>query len=687
MGKNLVLLIALFIVTGFKFTPLMSAETEIIMKEKPFSYTVFDFNSGEGWTLGAEGENGSSELKDKSWVLDFTKGANSISISPTPVSMLGRVEKIHLKVRGSAKDHPVHIYIQSHFMTFHKVVGKLSGSGEQDLVFNAPPGNDWLWKEGENDGEVHGPLRLLEIKIEGNNSKDQCKLELISLSVEGKIAENKLCLLTSEAVSGSNPMTFKAKVRSIGDKPLKGTLNWSVLSWDKQELEKGKKQITIAPEAKGNIFLIKTSIKNPALKFAEVIFHVDVPGQSVPDADACWLAPNEMQNDTSLVSQTSFGMGAYLGRYHGRELEQMALKSKEAGVKWIREDFQWGTIEAEKGKFNWAFTDSVVHIARQNGISVYAIVAYWPSWTREYTKEGIADYITFLRELVNHYKNEIHQWEIWNEPNIFFWQGPAEMYAELLMKSYVAIKDVDASAQVLGISTSGIDFDFIQKMEDLQAPFDVLTIHPYRSKLVESEFISELKKASDMAVLPGGRRRPVWITEMGWTTYTPHNSWVQEGFLATPLREQAELIVRTYLSCIISGIDPKVFWYDLRNDGTDPHNFEDNIGIMYKDFSPKPAYIAYSTMTRTLKGMKFIKSLLMPDGVFSGLFEDQNDRNKKVIALWSPSGDKRVEIEVASDKAAMINTMGEVSGLKVFTRDMKKFAEVQLKKGSPLYIK
>ena len=201
-------------------------------------------------------------------------------------------------------------------------------------------------------------------------------------------------------------------------------------------------------------------------------------------------------------------------------------------------------------------------------------------------------------------------------------------------------------------------------MQQLQAPFDVLTIHPYRSKLVESEFISELKRASEMAVLPGGKQRPVWITEMGWTTYTPHNSWVQEGFLPTPLREQAELIVRTYLSCIISGINPKVFWYDLRNDGTDPHNFEDNIGIMYKDFSPKPAYIAYSTMTRTLKGMNFIKSLSVAEGVYSGLFEDEHDNNSKVIAIWSPSEDKNVAVEVNSDIVKLINTVGEITELE-----------------------
>jgi hypothetical protein len=665
--------------------PVQSFAADI--KEVPYKYEVFHFGQSEGWFLTAKGEKGNSLLKDKTLVLDFTKGARSVSISPTPVSMLGRVEKIHLRVKGTAGNHPVHLYIQTHFMTFDKVVGTLNGSGEQELLFNAPPGNDWLWSDGENDGQIHGPLRLLEIKFEGNGSKDECKLELISLTIEGKIAENKLCLLTAVNVPDALPVTFSTKIRSISDKPLKGALSWTILSWDKKVLEKGKKNVSVGPGAKDNLFMIKTGIKDPALKFAEATFHLDIPGQAVPDVDACWLAPNEVQNDTSLVAQTSFGMGAYLGRYHGKELEQMAVRARESGVKWIREDFGWGDIEIEKGKFNWAFTDSVVNIARKNGISVYAIVAYWPAWTKAYTKEGIDDYISYLKQLVNHYRNDIHQWEIWNEPNIFFWQGTAEMYAELLMKSYVAIKDVDPSAQVLGISTSGIDFDFIQKMEDLQAPFDILTIHPYRSRLVESEFISELKRAADMAVLPGGKRRPVWITEMGWTTYTPHNSWVQEGFTPTPLREQAQLIIRTYLSCIISGIDPKVFWYDLRNDGTDPHNFEDNIGIMYKDFTPKPAYIAYSTMTRTLKGMKFIQALNMGEGIYSALFSDEKNSTGRVIALWSPSADRDAEVEVNSDKATQINTIGEATDLKVYTRERKKFVTVHLLKDSPVYIR
>jgi hypothetical protein len=92
-------------------------------------------------------------------------------------------------------------------------------------------------------------------------------------------------------------------------------------------------------------------------------------------------------------------------------------------------------------------------------------------------------------------------------------------------------------------------------------------------------------------------------------------------------------------------------------------------------------------MTRTLKGMNFIKSLSVAEGVYSGLFEDEHDNNSKVIAIWSPSEDKEVAVEVNSDKVKLINTVGEITELKAVTKELKKFVNVQLKKGSPAYIK
>ncbi len=209
--------------------------------------------------------------------------------------------------------------------------------------------------------------------------------------------------------------------------------------------------------------------------------------------------------------------------------------------------------------------------------------------------------MAYLRKLVEHYKNDIHQWEIWNEPNIFFWQGPKELYATLLTKSYAAIKEIDPKAEVLGLSTAGIDYRFIQQMLALKAPFDVLTIHPYRKVLDDQAFIDDLKKVSDLVRLPDGRRRPVWLTEMGWATHVPHNALGQD-FQPNTQRAQAELIARSYLCAIVSGVEPRTFWYDFRNDGDDPLYFEHNMGIIYRDFRPKPAYIAFATLAERAPG-------------------------------------------------------------------------------------
>ena len=169
-------------------------------------------------------------------------------------------------------------------------------------------------------------------------------------------------------------------------------------------------------------------------------------------------------DDATLRPESPFGMGLYLGRYYGADMERAASLARDAGVKWSREDFSWGRIEPQKGRFRWGFYDNLLACAKRNGISVYAIVGYWAPWTKPYTEQGVDDYVTFLRQLVKRYRSDIRQWEIWNEPNIFFWQGPKELYATLLARSYAAIKEIDPAAEVLGLSTAGIDYRFIEQM-------------------------------------------------------------------------------------------------------------------------------------------------------------------------------------------------------------------------------
>lgn len=651
------------------------------------AYPAYRFAPEEGWHLRTEGNAGSSRLEGAALTADFSAGAASVSLALPDHVLLGDVDRIHLRVRGSAKGHPVRLVCHTHFMTFHKEIGEFSGEGEQELVTDGPPAPGWQWHSGENDGKLHGPLRLGEIQLAGGSLKDVCRLELREVAIDGSCPHEKRCVLLAETRGEGEAAEFVARMRAVSDAPLAGQLHWTLRDWDGNPLGQGQETITVPAKLETREFKLPVP-KNltGARHFIEAEFSLEIPGQEVPAVQAVWLAGLPAAGDASLAPASPFGMGVYLNRYGADPrglalMERAANLARDAGVKWSREDFSWGRIEPLRGRFDWAYYDQLLACAKRNGISVYAIVGYWTAWTKPYTSEGIDDYVRFLKAMVNRYRKDVHQWEIWNEPNIFFWQGPKGLYAELLTKSYAAVKEVDPSAQVLGLSTSGIDTKFIDRMLQLKAPFDVLTIHPYRSRLNDQAFIQDLKAVSDQVRRPDGSRRPVWLTEMGWATHQPHNTSRQD-FAPNTLRAQAQLIARSYLCALVSGVDPLTFWYDFRNDGDDPIYFEHQMGIVYNDFRPKPAYLAFATMTRALQGKQLAGPVASPTGVFTFRFKAAAGDPRETIAAWSPVADARVEFSLAADRATLVNGVGE----RLELRPVGGKLIVDLKKGAPVFL-
>ena len=651
------------------------------------SYPAYRFGPEEGWRTRVDGNGAATRLDGRTWTADFSQGARWLSLTVPDHVLLGSVDKIRLRVRGNARGHPVRLVLRTHFMTFQKTIGEFAGEGEQELVADGPPGPGWEWHGGENDGKIHGPLRLAEIGLGGGNSTAPCTLEVREVIVDAFCPEEKRCVLLAVARGTGDDSCFVAHARALGDTGLDGELQWVLRDWDGNEVGRGKQALAVP--AKGESVEFKLPIKEAERarrRFLEAEITLDIPGQEVAPVRAAWVAGLAEKGDATLEPESPFGMGVYLNRYGGDAgglalMERAAGMARDAGVKWSREDFSWGRIERQRGQFDWTYYDNLVACARRNGITVYAIVGYWTGWTKPYTSEGIDDYVHFLKEMVRRYQNEIKQWEIWNEPNIFFWQGPKDLYAELLTKSYAAIKEIDSGAQVLGLSTAGIDHKFISRMLELQAPFDILTIHPYRTHLNDLAFIDDLKKASDQVKLPDGKRRPVWPTEMGWATHTPHNT-LRQDFAANTPRAQAELIARTYLCAIVSGVEPRTFWYNFRNDGDDPIYFEHQLGIVYSDFRPKPAYIAYATLTRALRGKRLVGPVPAPQGVLGFSFKPVSGGSGETIALWSPQADALVELPVTVQRATRVNGIGEESELHVQAGRVS----VGLKKGAPVYL-
>jgi len=646
-------------------------------------YAAARFAPEEGWRLTSRGNAGRSVLEGRTWRFDFSEGARSIGLVPQDFSLLGNPEQIRIRARGAAPGHPVRMQIATHFMTFEKTIGEFRGDEASEIVVEAPPGEGWRWFGGENDGKRHGPLRIRGIYLDAAGKADSGTLELVEIRVKTGCAADRGCVLTAACREGEQGRAFVATARNVLPDAIEGTLHHVVRDWSGKEVAQGSAPITVPPGGVPR----EASVPVPPGEhaFLEAEFVLEAPGQLVPEAQACYTGPIRPHTSAEPDPSSPFGMGLYLYRYGNdpasrASMDRAARMGREAGVKWSREEINWARVEVAKGRYDWSFYDHLVATARRHGISIYGLLAYWSRWTEPYTPEGIDDYCRFATAAVERYRDDIHHWEVYNEPNIFFWQGPKEMYAELLKRAYAAIKAADPNAQVLGCSTAGIDLDFIRQTIELGAPFDALTIHPYRPSIDDRRFVAELREAAEVAQAPDGTIRPVWITEMGWATHARHNG-AQAGFSVTTQREQAQLIARAYLDAIASGVVTNMSWYDFRNDGVDPFYFEHNLGIVTRDFRPKPAYRAYATLTRMLRGKSIDGEPDLGAQVVAYRFvSDAGD--EPVVAVWS-TGDRESVALPAERAAEIVNLMGEAE--RVVPVDGQ--VSVPLRRETPVFVR
>ena len=143
---------------------------------------------------------------------------------------------------------------------------------------------------------------------------------------------------------------------------------------------------------------------------------------------------------------------------------------------------------------------------------------------------------------------------------------------------------------------------------------------------------------------------PVISSEWGYASATKGVS----------VETQAAYAVRMQLANLMNGV-PLSIWYDWKNDGTQPGNFEHNCGTVTNDLIPKPAYIALKTMNDQLKGYRLIKRL-DSESKNDFILMFQNDSGKKKVVVWTTESEHpgTVNIELnGSDVSDAVNWSGE----------------------------
>lgn len=223
-----------------------------------------------------------------------------------------------------------------------------------------------------------------------------------------------------------------------------------------------------------------------------------------------------------------YGVCAHISRGGEHQIAQKEMAvMKEAGIKWVRTDFDWSGVERKEGQWDFSYLDETVKWAQEAGIDILPIMGYDVAWASPAQKH-LDKWAVYVRTIVTRYKDRLRYWEVWNEENIsHFWKGASgpEEYVELLKVTYKTIKEVDPGLTVLFGGTAGIPWEYIEGAYKcgVKDSFDVMNIHPYRypKRPEPGNLYEDINKVRELMTKYGDGNKPIWITEMGWPTHCP----------------------------------------------------------------------------------------------------------------------------------------------------------------------
>lgn len=377
-----------------------------------------------------------------------------------------------------------------------------------------------------------------------------------------------------------------------------------------------------------------------------------------------------------------FGVVAALGnRVRADEIPAAVALMREAGVQWQREEIFWDRVQQQPGgAYDWDGDDAgrynydlAIGAQAAAGISVLGLLDYNPAWFKGKNprpEEWIADWGDFVYNTVARYgrdRGQIRYWELWNEPNLAASGYESGLYTvadfvRILEVGRAAALAADPGAKIVlgGLAPIWSEaptprhsdyFDYLDQVGKLGgwAYVDVIAVHPYRPGAPEGDswrrdqsltFSQELTRLD--ALLRAYGPRPVWLTELGWST--ARNS------LGVDEDAQAFRMVRSYLLALAHPSVEKIFWYDFRDDtapetpydrpATSPAELESHYGLLRRSFPldpgrgdlRKPAFVAYRAMTEMLGGLALVD---MPRAGADGVYwQRYAGAGRRVDVIW-----------------------------------------------------
>jgi hypothetical protein len=303
------------------------------------------------------------------------------------------------------------------------------------------------------------------------------------------------------------------------------------------------------------------------------------------------------------------------------------------GVDWIREELDWPTAEPRPGTFRWRTFDRLFATASRHHLHVLPMLLGTPRWTGAQPlalPPHPAQFAEFAARLARRYGPGGTFWrdhpdldaryaptwfELWNEPYTVAYStdgvAPAR-YARLVVDATRAGRA--ANPRTKWLMAADLDYEtpdgasrnwlaaLYAAVPDLNSFFDGVAVHPYSffapdagpSVAPLDQRFARVGAIEQELRRRGAGDKPVWITELGWSTCELRPACTSQRDQARWLTQALALVGTRYARFVRA-----LFVYHLDDFAGPGGDRADHYGLRDLDGSHKPAWAVVHAAART----------------------------------------------------------------------------------------
>ena len=334
-----------------------------------------------------------------------------------------------------------------------------------------------------------------------------------------------------------------------------------------------------------------------------------------------------------------FGVNAFLEQeVEPQKLELAIQMIRDAGFRWVRQEFPWEDIEqSARGDFwdhkwnksAWEKYDHIVDLANQYGLQLIVRLGNPPTWSRTdgdargtfAPPDDLSDFGNFVYSVVRRYQGKVMYFQIWNEPNIYpeWGEQPVDAvgYVHLLQIAYLRAKEANPQCVILSAGLAQTlesgpknlnDLTYLQQMYDagVKGYFDIMGVMAYglwtgpgdHRASPELTNFARPQLIRDIMVRNGDARKALWATEVGWNA-VPLDFASFPTYGRVDLQQQARYAVQAYQRAQEEWPWMGVlnYWFFKRATDAETNQAFYYFRLVEPDFGPLPAYEALRDYT------------------------------------------------------------------------------------------